>query len=52
MDMLLSYANFAWFRLALAKETDPAKRQELELKLAKVQAEFEAAQIHDYAKPR
>jgi hypothetical protein len=48
MDTLLRYANFAWFRLALAGEADEAKRLEMERKLAQAQDEFEASLLTDH----
>jgi len=34
----LQIANIAWFRTALARESDAAKRRELEKRLAEVEA--------------
>ena len=51
MEALLNYANFAWFRLALASETDETKRRDLEEKLAKAEAEFEATVLDHHPMP-
>lgn len=49
MNEWVRRANFAWFRLMLLDEPSDTKRRDLEEKLAKAEAEYEASLFGDGA---
>lgn len=49
MNEWVKRANFAWFRLMLQDEPSEARRRDLEEKLARAEAEYEASLFGDGA---